>query len=94
LAPSLTPLDTSLIRTLQGHTAVVTAVGLSSDGARAVSGSGDETLRVWELKEGKEVLTLTIDANVTACTVGPDSRIIVVGDSFGRVHFLRLEGVD
>jgi len=40
--PSLTPLDICLIRTLQGHTSDVTAVALTADGRRAVSGLDDK----------------------------------------------------
>jgi len=33
-------------------------------------------------------------APTAAMRVAHDNRIIVAGDSFGRVHFLRLEDVD
>jgi WD40 repeat protein len=82
------------IRTLQGHTSAVGAVALTSDGRRVVSGSEDSTLRVWDLKDGKELVTFTVDGNVTACALAQDNRTIVAGDRFGRVHFLRLAGVD
>jgi hypothetical protein len=81
------------IRTLRGHTDLVTAVALTADGRRVVSGSRDHTLRVWDLKDRKELVTFTIDGVVTACTVARCIRTIVAGDGFGRVHFLRLEGV-
>ena len=81
------------LRTLQGHTHFVNAVALSSDGRRAVSGSDDRTLRVWDLKDGRELVTFTIDGIVKACALANDNRTIVAGDSFGRVHFLRLEGL-
>jgi WD40 domain-containing protein len=86
--------NSSFNRRLKGHTFWVTAVALSSDGRRAVSGSWDNTLRVWELKDGKELVTLTIDGHVTACALAHDNRTIVAGDSFGRVHFLRLIEAD
>ena len=57
-----------------------------------VSGSRDSTLRVWDLKDGKEILTFTIDVQVTACIVAQDNRTIVAGDGFGRLHFLRIVG--
>jgi WD40 repeat protein len=47
-----------------------------------VSGSWDHTLRVWDLKDEKEILTFTIDGNVTACMAAQDNRKIVAGDSF------------
>ena len=58
LKPSLTPLDASLVRTLQGHTDGVNAVAISSDGRRAVSGSDDKTLRIWDLETGQTHTTL------------------------------------
>jgi WD40 repeat protein len=58
------------IRTLQGHTDPVNAVALTSDGRRVLSGPADHTLRVWDLEDGRELVTFTIDGNVTACSVG------------------------
>jgi WD40 repeat protein len=81
-------------RTLQGHSYPVFAVAVTPDGRHVVSGSNDTTLRVWDLEDGKELVTFTVDGNVTACAAAQDSRTIVVGDGFGRLHFLRLEGVD
>src|SRR6516164_11077869 len=75
---------------LQGHTNSVSAVAITPDGRRAVSSSWDNTVRVWDLRDGKELVTLTVDGNVTSCAVAHDNRTIVAGDYFGRVHFLRL----
>lgn len=83
-----------LLKKLIGHTGGVVAVATSSDGRLAVSGSLDKTLRVWDLNDGKELVTCIVDVQVTACAMSHDSRTIVSGDRFGRVHFLRLEGVD
>jgi WD40 repeat protein len=35
--------------TLKGHSGSVTSVSFSPDGKRIVSGSGDDTLKVWDL---------------------------------------------
>ena len=46
------------LRTLQGHSDVVDAVALTGDGRRAVSASGDKTLKVWDLQSGEVLRTL------------------------------------
>jgi hypothetical protein len=44
---------------LKGHTAGITSVAFSPDGLRALTGSRDTTVKLWELKaEGNELLTL------------------------------------
>ena len=52
LTPSLTAPGGELIRTLEGHADAVKAVAMSGDGTRAVSGSDDKTLKVWDLTTG------------------------------------------
>ena len=69
-------------------------MAVTPDGRHVVSGSWDNTLRVWDLKDRKEILTFTLDAIVTACVVAQDNMTIVAGDSLGRVHFLQLVEAD
>jgi len=47
-----------LATTLSGHTDWVYAVDVSPDGKRAVSGSADGTVKLWNLGEGKLLATL------------------------------------
>ena len=46
------------VRTLRGHTRDVYACAISPDGRQALSGSGDETLIVWDLHSGEALRTL------------------------------------
>jgi WD40 repeat protein len=78
----------------QGHTESVDAVAVTPDGRYVVSGSEDRTLRIWDLKGGKEIVKFTVDGDVRTCVAAQDSRTIVAVDGFGRLHFLRFEGVD
>ena len=61
LAPlrrSLTPPGGPLLATLEGHGDGVRAVAVTPDGRRAVSGSDDRTLKVWDLEQGALLATL------------------------------------
>ncbi|HNP59933.1 MAG TPA: hypothetical protein PKM72_03775 [Nitrospirales bacterium] len=40
------------------------------------------------------VATFTGESPIVCCAVSPDGRTIVIGESSGRVHVLRLEGID
>ena len=42
-----------VLKVLEGHTSTVTAVAISSDGGKIVSGSEDKTVRVWSMETGE-----------------------------------------
>ena len=46
------------LRVFEGHTAMVGGVAFSPNGKRALSCSGDKTVRLWDLETGKELLRL------------------------------------
>jgi WD40 repeat protein/serine/threonine protein kinase len=70
LTPSLAPPGGPLIRTFAGHTSWVHAVKITPDGRRAVSGSGDGTLRVWDLDSNRS-------ARIFAGHTGPVSALVI-----------------
>ena len=43
------------VRTLAGHSNMVTSVAISADGMRVVSGSFDKTVKIWDVETGTEV---------------------------------------
>ena len=47
-----------MLRTLEGHTAPVSAVAVSANGTRAISASWDKTLKVWDPDSGEVLRTL------------------------------------
>jgi WD40 repeat protein len=71
-----------LIRTLEGHSAAVNAVAATPDGRHVVSGSSDNTLRVWDLAARETKTTLQGHTSlVSAVAVTPDGRHVVSGSS-------------
>ena len=91
LKPSL-PSDASLVRTLQGHTHLVSAVAITPDGRRAVSGSDDSTLRVWDLETGQTLTTLQGHTlGVSAVAITPDGRRAVFGSGDTTLRVWDLE---
>ncbi len=42
-----------MLKVLEGHTGRVAAVAISTDGSKIVSGSEDNTMRVWSMETGE-----------------------------------------
>ncbi len=72
---------------LRGHERPVFAAGFSSDGGRIVSGSDDETARVWDAERGAELLVLRgHEGPVWAAAFSPDGARIVSGANDNTVR--------
>ena len=75
LRPALHPPSTPLVRTMEGHSDGIKGVAVSADGRRAVSASGDKTLKVWDLETGCPLHTLEGHSNdVCGVAVSADGR--------------------
>ncbi len=74
----------ALLKTMGGHTSSISAVGLTADGKKAVSGSWDSSLRLWDLESG---LCLKIfeghRGNVESVAVTPEGSRAVSRGGFG-----------
>src|SRR3984893_17667338 len=65
-------------RRFRGHSGGVGAVAFSLDGRHIVSGSGDKTLRLWEVTSGREITRFEgHSAAVRALAFSPDGRHLV-----------------
>ena len=89
--PVLNPAGGLLERVIDGHTGPVTAVAVSPDGTRIVSGSEDRTVRVWNLADGGLERTLEGHTDsVVAVAISPDGTRVVSGGRDGTVRVWNL----
>ncbi|KAH7100036.1 hypothetical protein BKA62DRAFT_673090 [Auriculariales sp. MPI-PUGE-AT-0066] len=73
------------VRFLQGHTGFVTSLILR--GKRLISGSYDETIRVWDVESGEERKCLQLKKPVSCIDFLTEEEVFVVGfHDVGRVH--------
>ncbi len=69
-----------LIRTFTGHADSVTSVAFSPDGRTLASGSGDTTLKLWDVSNGHELRSLTGHTGwVDSVAFSPDGRTLASG---------------
>lgn len=82
-----------IVRHLEGHQNWVVSLAFSADGQRLISGSGDSTARVWDLKNGKEVGRIRFPGSSTYVhSVGfsPDGKQVLAVAQGGHLVIARL----
>jgi WD40 repeat protein len=74
------------VRTFEGHTAAVQAVGFSADGQFLVSAGDDKSIRVWQIRDGTIQTMLTHHgAAVTTAFFTSDQHMLITGSLDGTV---------
>lgn len=69
-----------IVTTLVGHTANVESLAWTPDGAQLVSGSGDQTLRFWDIASGKSSRTIALtDSPAESLAVSPNGKWLAAG---------------
>ncbi|MCX5965559.1 MAG: hypothetical protein NT070_21260 [Cyanobacteria bacterium] len=65
---------------LEGHDEIVKIVSFSPDGKILASGSGDNTIKLWDLETGKEIRTLKgHNDHVNSISFSPDGKTLASG---------------
>ncbi|MEE0268135.1 MAG: TIR domain-containing protein [Bacteroidales bacterium] len=74
------------LKTLEGHYGYVYSVAYSPDGRRIISGSSDETIKIWDANTGQYLKTLEghLDG-VTSVAYSPDGTKIISGSDDGTI---------
>ena len=69
-----------LLKTLNGHSKTVNSVAYSPDGTKIISGSDDETIKIWDTNKGDHLQTLRGHADyVNSVAYSPDGTKIISG---------------
>jgi WD40 repeat protein len=80
---------------LTGHRGVVEAVAVTPDGQRAVTGSADCSVGVWDLATGARLATFGgFGDTIAALAVTPDGRGLLAGSGDSTVRFYDLERLE
>ncbi len=87
--PVLLPVPVEQLRlllTLTDHEGSVDSIAISPDGQTLVSGSVDQTIKVWNLSTGKLMRTLTgHEDSVDSVAISPDGQTLVSGSRDGTI---------
>ncbi len=77
-----------LLHTIKAHEKVIESIAFAPNGRMLVSGSRDDTVRVWNTRTGKQVLKIDAKQDgVLAVAFSPSGRTIASG---GRNHTVKL----
>jgi WD40 repeat protein len=79
------------VKTLTGHTSEVTSLALLRGGSQLISGSRDQSIRVWDLAQGKQIgIVQSTIGSVRALGVTGDEKFLVVSGDQANVEVWNL----
>jgi WD40 repeat protein len=84
--------ESSPLYSLTGHTHIVSAMSISADGKLLVSGSWDQTIKIWNLETGKLIRSLKGHTDkVYTIALSPDQKIIASGSADQSIKLWYIE---
>lgn len=69
----------SIKQIFSGHEQDIYSLDYAGNGRYIASGSGDKTVRLWDVLDGKLVYTLSIEDGVTTVAMSPDGHYVAAG---------------
>jgi WD40 repeat protein len=69
-----------------GHSDSIYDIAWSPDGRRIVSGSYDNTVKVWDAESGRELRTIPVDDSLYSAQFSPDGGRIIRGSFDNTVN--------
>lgn len=77
-----------LLATLTGHSANVTSVAFTPDGATLASGDADGTIRLWDVKAHRAIATWANGgaSAATSLSFTPDGQTLISADADGKIR--------
>ena len=77
---------------LEGHESVVRSVSFSPDGKTLATGSGDKTLKLWNVETGKEIRTIKGHEGVVySVSFSPDGKTLATGSEDKTIKLWNVE---
>jgi WD40 repeat protein len=90
-------LPPEVVAAFKGHTEIVYAIAFNPNGKEIVTGSFDQSLKIWDIASGKELKTLVGPSghhNLVLCaTFSPDGKTIASGGADNAVKLWTKDGV-
>ncbi len=84
--------ESPCLMTLAGHASLVLACTFSPDGEKIVSGSADNTVRVWDARTGRQLHQFEGHSSfVLACAFSPDGRLVASGSRDATIRIWDIE---